>query len=95
MIGVCSCCGQSAITTDGLCDECSGFTASKDKQVGGSHYDLKIQPIDYILQNKLGYCEGNIIKYISRHGSKHGAEDIKKAIHYCEFILANQYGEEG
>lgn len=61
------------------------------KQVGGSHYQLAIQPIDYILENKLGYCEGNVIKYVSRHADKNGAEDIKKAIHYLEFILKDQY----
>jgi hypothetical protein len=63
------------------------------KQIGGDHYDLAIQPIDYIMGNGLGYCEGNVVKYITRHTSKNGAEDIRKAIHYCEFILAQVYGE--
>jgi len=63
------------------------------KQIGGTHYDLTIQPIDYIMGNGLGYCEGNVVKYITRHTSKNGAEDIRKAIHYCEFILAQVYGE--
>ena len=63
------------------------------KQIGGDHYDLAIQPIDYIMGNGLGYCEGNVVKYITRHNSKNGAEDIRKAIHYCEFILAQVYGE--
>ena len=67
----------------------------KEKQVGGSHYNNKaIQPIDYILENKLGYCEGNVIKYVTRHKDKNGPEDIKKAIHYLQFILANDYGEK-
>jgi len=70
------------------------YDGDAEKQVGGNHYSLVIQPIDYILENKLGYCEGNVIKYISRHGSKNGAEDIKKAIHYCEFILKHKYSEE-
>ena len=59
-----------------------------DKQEGGSHYkDMPIQPIDYIVKNGLGFREGNVIKYVSRHQSKNGAEDIKKAIHYLEMIL--------
>ena len=67
----------------------------KEKQIGGSHYNNKaIQPIDYILENKLGYCEGNVIKYVTRHKDKNGPEDIKKAIHYLQFILANDYGEK-
>ena len=65
------------------------------KQIGGTHYNNKaIQPIDFILENKLGYCEGNVIKYVTRHKEKNGAEDIKKAIHYLQFILAHDYGEK-
>ena len=66
-----------------------------DKQIGGDHYkDFKIMPIEYITENKLNFCEGNIIKYISRHRRKNGAEDIKKAIHYAELILELDYGKE-
>jgi hypothetical protein len=61
------------------------------KQVGGSHYQLPIQPIDYITENNIPYSEGNVIKYITRHRSKNGAEDVMKAIHYCQFILESQY----
>ena len=65
------------------------------KQVAGTHYtDMAIQPVQYIVRNKLGYLEGNVIKYISRHKAKGGSEDIKKAIHYCELILQTQYGEK-
>lgn len=63
------------------------------KQVGGNHYKLPIEPIDYILKNHLGYCEGNVVKYVTRHATKNGAEDIRKAIHYLEFILKDQYDE--
>jgi len=57
------------------------------KQVGGSHYkDLKIQPIEYILANGLGFCEGNIIKYITRWKQKGGIQDIDKVIHYAELL---------
>lgn len=64
-------------------------------QVGGTHYkQMVIQPIDYIMQNKLGPCEANIIKYVSRHADKNGAEDIRKIKQYCDFILKYTYGEE-
>jgi hypothetical protein len=33
------------------------------------------------------------VKYICRHQAKNGAEDIKKAIHYCELLLQTKYGE--
>ena len=39
--------------------------AARNKQVGGQHYkDCKIQPIDYIMENNLTFCEGNALKYI-------------------------------
>lgn len=57
-------------------------------QVGGNHYKrLKIEPIEYIVKNNLGYREGNVIKYVSRHQFKNGVEDVKKAIHMLEMIL--------
>ena len=65
------------------------------EQIGGNHYNnKKIQPIDYIIENALPYCEGNVIKYVTRHKEKNGAEDIRKAIHYLRFILAADYGEK-
>ena len=66
------------------------------KQVGGSHYkDCKIQPIEYIVGNDLTFCEGNAIKYITRHRRKgEGAKDIEKAIHYLEMILETEYNEK-
>ena len=64
-------------------------------QVGGNHYkEQAIQPIDYILENELGFCEGNVVKYVSRHKKKNGAEDIRKAIQYLQFILFKDYGEK-
>ena len=61
--------------------------SSLDRQEGGEHYQLPIQPIEYIVKNNLPYREGNVIKYVTRHRGKNGAEDIKKAIHYLEMIL--------
>lgn len=64
-------------------------------QVGGSHYkDFAIQPSEFIHKNKLGWAEGNVIKYVCRHGFKNGAEDLRKAIHYLELLLKWAYGEE-
>lgn len=63
-------------------------TSPLDLQVGGNHYkDMKIQPIEFILANELGFCEGNVVKYICRYKQKGGIEDIKKVIHYAEILL--------
>lgn len=57
-------------------------------QYGGQHYkDKPIQPIEYILANGLGFCEGNVVKYITRYADKGGIEDLQKAKHYLEFLI--------
>lgn len=67
--------------------------SAKDKQISGEHYrSLKIQPVDYIEENKLTFSEGAVVKYITRHRFKNGAEDIRKAIHFCQLILERDYG---
>jgi hypothetical protein len=59
-----------------------------DKQIGGSHYkDMAIQPIEYIHKNGLGFCEGNVVKYITRWKTKNGIEDLRKVIHYAELLI--------
>lgn len=65
-----------------------------DTQVGGGHYKcMAIQPVEYILKNGLGYCEGNIVKYASRHKSKGGVEDVRKIIHYAQLLIELEYPE--
>lgn len=64
--------------------------AATNKQVGGSHYQLPIQPIEYILANGLGYCEANVVKYVSRWRNKGGVLDLKKAIHYLEMLIEQE-----
>ena len=65
-------------------------TTFKDDQVGGSHYkDMVLQPIEFILANDLGFCEGNIVKYVCRYRNKGGSEDLKKVIHYAQLLLEN------
>ena len=66
-----------------------------DTQVGGGHYkDMAIQPTEYNQKNNLGWCEGNIVKYASRHQHKNGLEDVKKIKHYAEMLAFLAYGEE-
>ena len=65
---------------------------SLEEQVGVKHYrSMKIQPAEFINENKLLFAEGNAIKYICRHSVKGKEEDIKKAIHYLEMILERDY----
>ena len=52
---------------------------------------MAIQPAEFINKNKLLFAEGNAIKYICRHSSKGGIEDIDKAIHYLEMVKERDY----
>ena len=68
-------------------EEDEAFSAL-DKQVGGSHYrDKGIQPIIYIHANNLGFCEGNVVKYVTRWREKNGLADLEKAKHYIELLI--------
>lgn len=61
-------------------------------QVGGNHYkSLVIQPIEYCQRNGLNYCESNVVKYVTRHRHKGGAQDILKAIHNLQLLLELEY----
>ena len=66
-----------------------------DKQVGGDHYRrMKIQPIEFITANNLGFCVGNVIKYCCRYKSKNGKEDLLKARHYIDLLIESEYPEK-
>ena len=42
------------------------------EQVGGDWYKkLKIQPLDYAMDNNLNACQTKVVKYISRYNLKH------------------------
>jgi hypothetical protein len=63
----------------------------RNRQVGGDHYKkLKIQPIEYIMANELPFCEGNIVKYITRWREKDGIKDLEKIKHYVDFLIEGE-----
>ena len=62
--------------------------SSLKKQIGGTHYERQpIQPVEFIHANGLGFCEGNVIKYVSRYKWKGGLKDLEKAKHYIEILI--------
>jgi hypothetical protein len=66
---------------------------ASDSQVAGGHYKaFAIQPSEFIHRNRLGFLEGNVIKYVCRHRAKNGRQDIEKAIHYLQLLLEWEYG---
>lgn len=81
-----------------LCDTCTTISSCRggtrckqsalNKQESGDHYkDKGIQPIIYIHANNLGFCEGNVVKYVTRWRDKGGEADLRKAIHYLELLI--------
>lgn len=67
--------------------------SSLNVQIGGNHYkDCKIQPVEFIEANNIGFLEGCVIKRVTRHnrGGK-GLQDIEKAIHELQLILELRY----
>lgn len=57
-------------------------------QVDGNHYKtLAIQPVEYIHANGLGFCEGSVVKYVTRWRAKNGIADLKKARHFLDLLI--------
>lgn len=75
-------------------DTCGPAPATKatnpwDVQVGGGHYkDFAIQPAEFCAANDIGFLPGNVIKYVCRFDKKNGLEDLEKARHYVELMIA-------
>jgi len=61
------------------------YTISMSKKP--DHYNTPISPIAYILANGLDFCEGNVVKYVSRWRAKDGVADLEKAIEYLQFLI--------
>lgn len=60
----------------------------EDTQIGGGHYKKKtIQPEAYSYANKLGWHEGEVVKYVTRWQEKGGKQDLEKAIHVLQLLL--------
>tara|TARA_R100001082_G_C4325626_1_gene143188 strand:- start:110 stop:376 length:267 start_codon:yes stop_codon:yes gene_type:complete len=65
------------------------------KQIGGKHYlKYKIQPSKFVVENKLLYPEGNVIKYVLRHQDKGGKQDLEKAKHFIDMIIERDYKDK-
>lgn len=69
--------------------------AGHTKEAGSAHYQaMKIQPIDYIEANQLGFHEGNVIKYVTRWRRVDGLKDLEKAEWYVQRLIEKAKEEE-
>uniref|UniRef100_A0A973WMQ6 DUF3310 domain-containing protein n=2 Tax=Bradyrhizobium quebecense TaxID=2748629 RepID=A0A973WMQ6_9BRAD len=70
-------------------------TAVLGTQVGGDHYTRqKIQPIEYVWANDLGFSEGNIVKYATRWKYKGGIKDLEKLVHHGKLLIEEARRQE-
>lgn len=63
------------------------MSLTNQTQVGGTHYKNPFQHWDLCHELDLGYFEGQISKYITRHRFKKGREDADKALHFCMKLI--------
>lgn len=63
------------------------------------HYSRgSMETIQAIMGLDLDPCEGNVLKYVSRHRDKNGIEDLHKAKKYLDLMIENYeewYGSSG
>lgn len=82
---------ESAVKESLTTEPATHKTSALDTQEGGDHYKLmKIQPVEYILANNIGFAEGSIIKYVSRWKNKNGIQDLKKARHFLDILIEQE-----
>lgn len=86
---------QSNLDCDGIdCANCPFNTLeSKHSHTTPDHYRLNPEPIDVIRGWNLGFCLGNVIKYIARAGHKAGEsrdKDLHKAMEYLRMELEDE-----
>ena len=68
--------------------------SANEKQVGGSHYKMAIEPWDAIHSWDLGYFDGTAVKYLARWQNKNGVQDLEKAKHFIEKLIEIETGED-
>lgn len=65
-------------------------------QEGGSHYkDFVIQPAEFITLNGIGFLEGCVIKRMARWRKKDGLQDLRKAKHEIDLLIALEEKKNG
>jgi hypothetical protein len=81
-------CYNKVVSLEQLASELKTETKSIDMINHPPHYTQgKIEVLDFITDQNLGFHAGNIIKYICRENMKGGLDDLKKAKFYLERLI--------
>ena len=83
------------LVSDGKADTSTDYNPLTVQQSGSHYKNSQIQPIEYSERNNLSMCQGNIVKYITRHKDKNGVDDLAKVVHYALLEALFVYGEDG
>jgi hypothetical protein len=68
--------------------DAASSSGANSTQVGGDHYRKHaVQVWDAVVAWKLGFLDGNVVKYVVRFRDKGGVEDLQKARHYLDKLL--------
>lgn len=78
---------SETIYKDEHCNANSGVKEKQELEKDKHYHKCKIEPIEYILANNLGFCEGNVVKYITRYKDKGGVDDLRKIKIYVDYII--------
>ncbi len=99
---ICEKCSRVYVSADWPevnCDSCGEYSWAaendkpKEKVNHPDHYNSgQIEAIEYIKDNLtkdkyVGFCIGNVIKYVSRYDHKNGVEDLEKAAVYLKWAI--------
>ncbi len=58
--------------------------------INPDYYKRGIEVTKFILSWGLGFCEGNILKYLIRFRNKNGVEDLRKAEKYLQLLIEKE-----
>lgn len=102
----CNCCGgvqgdacgwEEKLDDDFFAEEADDKNRDDANPINSpSHYTQgRIEVINFILDQKMDYCEGNVVKYVCRYKFKGTPlEDLMKARKYIEFLIEREYERE-
>jgi hypothetical protein len=68
---------------------CHTMKAKKSTKIKPTHYKSDNDVIRFCIDNNIGFCEGNVIKYVRRWKEKNGVEDLMKAKEYLERLISS------
>lgn len=70
------------------------YTENQDVFEQPNHYKgFVIEPIEFIMSNNMGFCEGNVVKYVSRYKNKGDINDLEKARDYIDRLIKKHDGQ--